>query len=160
MNIKKISNRRFFTLLEVMIGIALIALASSLIGVKMHHAIEKKRFQSTLESLKARIMVTQKLAISTQDDWQLTLEKKGHAWTLHTVCENKKKLSPLHFQNFDVYLNGKKVDCLTLDFFSTGEVLPNGKILLKDKSQKAELKIAELVLREEGKKQGPLYPSD
>lgn len=143
-----------------MIGIALITLASGVIGIKMHKAIEKKRFQSTLERIKARILVAQKLAISMQADWHASFQKKDKNWIFETVCEEKRKLSPLSFQSLEIYLNGKKVQTLTLDFYATGEVLPDAILLFKNKSEKVEWKISELISHEEGKKLGPLHPSD
>ncbi len=143
-----------------MVGIALIAIASSVIGIKTYKAVQKKRFNSTLERLQARILVAQKLAISMQADWHASLQKKGKTWIFETICEEKKRLSPLRFQSIDIYLNGKKVQSLTLDFYATGEVLPDATLLFKSNSEKAEWKISDLISREEGKKLGPLHPAD
>ncbi len=159
-NLKK-TTKKLFTLLEVMVAIALLVIASGVIGVKMHQAVEKKHFQSSLERLRARLVVTQKIAVATQADWQGTLTKKDAEWIFKTDCEESKlkKLAPLRLSFTEVYFNGKKIDELTIDFFASGQVLPVGDFVFVNKTMDAKWMTTDLFQRKEGKKLGPMHPS-
>ena len=154
--------RKAFTLLEVLVAIALFLIASGVIGWRMHKAIEKKKFQSELERLRVRLKVSQKMAISMQADWKGTLQWEGKGWLFDAYCEEVpgKHLTPLHLEPLEIFLDGKKVERLTLDFFANGYIFPEGKIIFQSKGGLEEWKLSEVFLREQGKKLGPLHPND
>ena len=147
-----------FTLLEVMVAIAILAMASSVIGWKMHGAVCKKRFQSQTERLQDRFIVTQRLAIAMQADWKGVLRKETDGWVLEISCEEGKgrAFSPLHIRCMEILFEGKPVDELTFDFFTSGEVRPNGLFSFIHPLDKIEWRCSE---RDEGKKLGPRHPN-
>lgn len=155
-------NKRSFTLLEILVAITLLAITSGVIGWKLSEAIGKKQFQSQIERLKIRFTITQKMALAMQSDWKAVLKKQGSQWVLETSSEEAgpKKLAPLKLNSLDILFDGKKVDALTFDFFSSGQVLPEGKFQFSWKKAKLEIKTTELFEREEGKKLGPLHPNE
>jgi prepilin-type N-terminal cleavage/methylation domain-containing protein len=155
-------SKRSFTLLEILIGIALLAIASGLVGWKMHRAIQKKEFHSALERLKSRFIVCQRLAVATQADWQGQFQKSEAGWVFETTCDEGrvKKLSPLQLGSLEILLDGKRVNGLTVDFFASGQVSPAGTFRFMRKEEIVEWKVSELIQREEGNQQGPLYPSE
>lgn len=155
--------RRAFTLLEVMIAFLLIALASSLIGFKLLPAIEKKKFYSDLDRLKARMFTAQKLAIAMQADWKGCLKKDPLGWVFTVECAewNGKRLTPLHISKMDIFLNRKKIpDQLEFDFFASGHLTPIGVFSFSRDLHQATWQNLELFQREEGEKLGPLHPTE
>ncbi len=155
-------SKRPFTLLEVMIALALLLIASGVIGMKMYHAVQKKQFQSAVERLRTRLLVSQKLAVVMQADWKGVLKKKGKEWIFEAACEevNARKFAPLRFSVAEIRFNGRRIDQLTLDFFATGQVLPEGTLLFSSDSEKVRWETADLFQREAGKGLGPLHPAD
>ena len=154
--------RRAFTLLEMMVAIVILAIVSGIVGLRMHKAIEKKKFQSELERLRVRFTVSQRLALAMQADWKGTLKRERKGWIFETACEevSGKRLTPLHLEGIEIFFNGKKVDELTIDFFASGQTFPDGVFLFVRDSEKAQWKTSELFLRDEGKKLGPVHPND
>jgi prepilin-type N-terminal cleavage/methylation domain-containing protein len=154
--------RRPFTLIEVMVAIVILVIASSVVGLRMHKAIEKKKFQSELERLRIRFTVSQRLATAMQADWKGTLKHEGKGWIFETVCDevSGKRLTPLHLEALKIFFNGKTVKELTVDFFASGHTFPEGVFLFERGEEKSQWKTSELFLRNEGKKLGPVHPSD
>lgn len=155
--------RRTFTLLEVMIAFVLIAIASGIVSLKMHGAIEKKKFHSDIDRLKARMCVAQKLAMAGQADWSGILKREGRGWVFSIHCEevSGKQLIPLHIAKMDIVLNGKKVqDQLHFDFFASGHTAPEGVISFTRDSYQSKWNGFDLFQRNEGKKGGATHPND
>lgn len=154
--------KRAFTLLEIMVALVLIAIASTAISLQMRGAIEKKKFNSNIEKLKSRMFVAQKLAIATQADWTGVLKKETNGWTFSVKCDEPgKQFSPLHLDKMDLLLNGKKVtDQLVFDFFASGHTSPDGILTFKHGSHQTQWKGFDLFERNEGKKLGPAHPND
>ncbi|HSX25505.1 MAG TPA: hypothetical protein VLE89_00685 [Chlamydiales bacterium] len=130
----RLTKGKRFTLLEVMVGITLLLLASGLIGWKMHGAIQKKRFSANLERFKERCALCQRLAMVTQADWRGLLKQKGDRLIFETTCIESKEINgfaPLTLDSLSLYLDGKKADDLTIEFFSTGQIYPQGLLLFR-----------------------------
>ena len=154
--------RRPFTLIQVMVAIVILVIASGVVGLRMHKAIEKKKFQSELERLRIRFTVSQRLASAMQADWKGTLKREGKGWIFETACEevNGRRLTPLHLEALEIFFNGKKVKEIDLDFFASGHTFPEGIFVFERDGEKAHWKTSELFLRDEGKKLGPVHPND
>jgi prepilin-type N-terminal cleavage/methylation domain-containing protein len=146
---------RAFTLLEIMLAILMLSIAGGMTYVKMHEAVQKKQFQSSLQSLGSRLAILQKIAVATQADWQGTLKKEGQEWVFKTDCEeaNPKRLTPLKLSLGELFFNGKKVELLTFDFFATGQVTPSGELRFVRKKLENRLLTANLFQRQEGKRE-------
>jgi hypothetical protein len=148
-----------FTLLEILIGMALLLMASGVMGWNLFHAIKKKRFQSEVERFQARFKTCQKLAMAMQADWIGELKKKGASWTFEVACVQREgqKISPLT-AHCRVFFEGREKSSLIFQFFSTGQVLPQGTFLFVQDEEKMAWKIEEALQREEGTKGGPTQP--
>jgi type II secretory pathway pseudopilin PulG len=159
------NRKKCFTLLEVMVALALILTASGTVGLKMHQAVEKKRFQSDLQKLEARFGVCQRMAATMQSDWKGTLAKQGREWVFDAVCVDRPKakpLRPLRLNSMDFFFEGKKSEGISIDFFSSGHVLPEGELLFKGGGQKKGLKIPQMFFsesKETAKNPAPVHPS-
>ena len=124
--------KRAFSLLEVMIALALILIASGVTGWKMHQAVCKKRFQSDLQKLEARLWVCHKMALAMQSDWRGTLTRDREGWVFEAVCVDRpeaRPLKPLRLHPLDLYFERGKKESMTIDFFASGHVLPEGEWL-------------------------------
>jgi prepilin-type N-terminal cleavage/methylation domain-containing protein len=153
--------KRSFTLLEVMVAMVLLVIASGVIGMKMYDAVQKKYFQSELERLKARLLVSQRLAVAMQADWKGTLTRHGDEWIFDVACEEqeRRKLAPLTLHSA-LLLDGKRFNDLTFDFFASGQVSPTGTLSFSRKSERVDWKLSEIYQRDEGKKLGPIHPAE
>lgn len=154
--------KKAFTLLEVMIALALLALAGGAIGWKMHKAVAKKQFQSQVERLKERFEITQKLAIAMQADWRGFLRKNGDGWVFETVCEEDaaRKFSPLRLESVNIHFEGRQVDVLEIDFFASGKVFPLGCLCLFKGDEKTKWQVSDFFEKNQGKNLGPIHPNE
>lgn len=143
-----------------MVGIALLLLASSVVGWKMHRAIKQKKFHSEVERFQARFLVCHKLAMAMQADWRGELVPQSDGWIFEAVCEENptRKFPPLNL-HFQILLNGQKQKTIPLDFFASGQVSPHGKLLFVQDGEKEEWDIEAFVKREEGTELGPIHPA-
>ena len=162
--------RRYFTLLELMIGISLMMIAGSLVGVNLHKSIEKKKFTSSLARLKTRLLDCRQLAINMQADWQGDLRLSNGEWIFdaYTLDEAKfPNFRPLKLEKFDLFWNGKKVAAISFLFASGGEVRidkqTSGTIAFSKKNFQDLWQFPTLFQLDESgdeKKAGPLHPDE
>lgn len=145
-----------------MVAITLLVIASGAVGLKMQAAVRKKQFHAQLERLQARLLVSQKLAIATQADWKGVLKKQGKEWVYTTSCEEEqaRKLTPLKLSSIEIFFEGEKVNELQIDFFASGQVLPEGNFLFTANNEKIHWKTKEIFQRLAGLKSGPAHPND
>ena len=126
---------RYFSLLEIVVGLSLILMAAGAIGWKMHSFIETRRFKTDLEKLKSRILTTQRLAVNMQADWEGTLKQEGKNWVFATECldaPKTKAYSPIKLHLSDILLDGKKKGVVFILFFSSGEIWPAGVLTFQN----------------------------
>jgi len=169
--LKKTKSRRYFTLLEVMVGLTLLLIAAGAIGWKMHGFIEKRRFQSDLDRLKFRLMTLQTLSANMQSDWLGVLRREKKNWIFESHCIDQPKIrfaTTGSFQSFEIFFNNETLDTLEIFFYSSGEVKPMGSLLFHPRSNQTGMKDQEWVLPEIFQKQkgdgvknlGPIHPDE
>src|SRR5277367_3418750 len=83
---------RNFTLLEVMVGIALLAIASSAIFWKLQRMIERKRFDSDANRIRSTLISTRSLAINTKMDFYFEFKETKEGWNGRIVCREDSDL--------------------------------------------------------------------
>jgi hypothetical protein len=162
------TSRSFFSLLEIMVGLALVLMAAGTIGWKIQGLVEKKRFSGDLAQLKSRILTTQRMAVNMQADWEGILKRDGKNWTFETVCLdplNGRSFSPLKLHFSQVFFEGQEKSRLNLSFFSSGEVWPIGALQFRSSKDKksATLELPGIFGKSVGsgsKKLGPVHPDD
>ena len=152
------------TLIEVMIAITLVLLATSAIGWKMHGMIAKKRFTASVERLRSRLLTCRRLALNMQSDWQAILISEGKEATFSSQCiddPNVLDLSTLSLGPLEFSLNEQEVKKISFDFTSSGDILPQGRIQIRSGDlDPVEIDLLNLFSMKEGKKAGPAHPSD
>lgn len=157
-------SKRPFSLIEVIVAISLILLAVTSMGWKMYGMIAKKRFSSSVERLKSRLLTCRRLAINTQTDWQGNLFFDGSETRFTSECLEDRKvalLPTLSLGPIEFVLNGQESKKISFDFTSSGEIHPQGKLQLRSKDlQPVEWKLSDLFSTQEGTKAGPAHPND
>lgn len=152
--------KRPFTLLELMVVFALLAIAGGAIAWKMQGQIASKRFTSHIERVQERLILSQKLAVGGNSDWKGTFHKENKEWVFEISSdESTRRFTPLRFSCETITFNDKKIDKpLTFEFFSGGKVLPHGTLLFTQKGEKLTLQFPQVFQREEGEGKGPPPP--
>ena len=79
--------KRPFSLLELIVGISILALVSSAVIWKMSRLIERKRFDSSVDRIQSRIFTCRRLAMNMQADWKAVLEKVVAATAQYAIVE-------------------------------------------------------------------------
>ncbi len=153
---------RSFTLLEVMLGIALLAIASGGVFLRVQRMIERKRFDADVSRFRNTLVLTRSLAINTKMDFRLEMNQTLDGWTSRVVCrEDPDLVYPMpRFSQLKIFFNQKPIQELIVDFYSSGFVGPNGVLVFSKDPQIGEFKIPELFYRQEEGSLAPLHPSD
>ena len=153
-----------FSLIEVMIAIAICAAVASAIGWKMHGMIVKKRFSSSVERLCSRLLTCRRLAMNMQADWGVSLYCKGNQTFLKAECIDSpevKALPPLSLGFLEFFLDDKAQERISFAFTATGDILPEGRLKIRSKKAGAvEIDLLNLFSVQGGKALGPMHPDD
>lgn len=160
-------SKRAFTLLEIVVAMALIAMVAALLGWRGHEAVVQRRFETELALFRNSCEVCQRLAVTMQADWKGTLKRQGSQWVFETVCVDSsqtRSLKAVQLHPMEISFNrGKVAKEWTIQFFASGKVSPQGTLLFEQKEQKKELKLPDLFGSSERgalKLNGPLHPAD
>lgn len=138
---KKTITRRFFTLLELMVTITILAICFSVIGIKVNKALYKHKYRNNIKKIDMYFTFCKKMALSNQADIYLKLyqEKDKTCFEMGTddfsgFFENIKKTKDV-FDDMFFLFNQKKVNEMEIIFSSTGEILPKGNLEFFDKKK-------------------------
>lgn len=126
---------RAFTLLEILIGMAILALVSSAVIWKMSRLIRCKQFDSSAEKIQARLYTCRRLAMNMQADWTAQLEAKESQWLFKAECtENPGSLGlpPCRVGKAKILFNGEEMNNILFSFSATGEIAPRGVLEIFD----------------------------
>jgi type II secretory pathway pseudopilin PulG len=137
-----------FTLLEMMLVFALLAIGASAIGWSLHQKIGAKRFSSTVEKLHSRLQFCRQLALNSQSDWGVDWIRTGKKWKIVTYCIDDPKQTgplPLSLEELKVSLNGEEKAQLSFEFTASGDISPKGTLVLEG-SDKLVWQIPDLFL--------------
>ncbi len=140
--LKRMTFKKSLTLLELMIGLVLIALVSGVVGVRIGGAMEEKRFRSSVDRLFAELESCRRQALAAQVDWVALLEKKKDIFILRKVCpETGKEVASTWKSACEMSFNGKAANALSFQFASSGKVAPSGTLILSDKKRTVSWKL-------------------
>ncbi len=127
--------KKNFSLLEIIITIVIISIASTAVGIKIHKLIEKHRFESSCKRISAKISFAKQLSLTNQCDVFLAFAENADGLLVNlnfTPMERpslKESVSHIHARlNLE---NSTKSD-FVINFFSSGYISPQGKITLYD----------------------------
>ena len=161
-------HRRCFTLLEIMIGIALLALASGAVVWKTQNAIAKKQFDTDVSRMQMQLEACYHLALNTHADWKVQAIRQGNHYIVQTSCVNEKIFASfqpkkISLDSCKLFFEEEEADALVIYFAPTGKIVPTGALQLVHLSSDShrELQLPELLHRKEiSAKKGPAHPDD
>jgi len=118
-----------FSLLEIMVSLAILVLISALLGVKVTSLISEHKFNNSVQSLLDDVKQLQILSVSYGTDCAVKLYKWKGAFYYLCTSEAPIPRGPLFSPHLlqgvkAVSINGKKSDGLKFTLFSTGRVDP------------------------------------
>lgn len=133
--------RSSFTLLELMIGIVILALSAGVIGWKIDGLIQRQQFETDAGKLKNLFHHARMLALNTRADWILNLKQGTKGWSAHLICredpERTSSFAPSSkFGPFKLFIDEKAVDQFSAVFYSGGKVEPEGTLKIKGKEKR------------------------
>lgn len=163
---KSASRRRLaFSLLEIVLALALLVIASGALGWKVHQMIVRKSFLSHVEKIHSRLLAYRRLALNCQADWEGTFARNREGvWVFSSRCIDFPReigFSSLTFDGIDISFEGEPKRSLTIVFTATGEVYPKGHLAMVSRaspSLRVEWNLPELFSCEQGIRSGPLPP--
>ena len=129
--------KRVFTLLELFIALSVLLLISGIVGWSVKDAIDKHRFQSSVDRFAVQLRELQALALSYQSDMEVEFSCEGK---MIQYC--RKSEEPLSiFQKglvslegvTEVLFNEKKSETFKLNILSSGRIDPSGVLHFKQK---------------------------
>jgi type II secretory pathway pseudopilin PulG len=153
-------SKRTFSLLEVMLAIAILAMAGSAVFFRVNKLIERNRFDTDTNRLKALLLSSRTLSLNTHSDWRLDFKKVNNSWEIQLHCLEDLDLSyPTPKISQTITFNGKSIDRFAIDFFATGLVRPSGTIGLHGGDHlKKTIQLPDFFGIEENGKIAPFHP--
>ena len=122
--------KRAFTLIEMMVALAILALIASVTAIQVKKLIDTHRFEAEVGDLFIALQEAQVLAAGYQTDFALDLYfKKGTLFyqlsTDEPLSKKKCNQAPIPLAHTALFkCGGKKVTSLHLDIYSGGRVEP------------------------------------
>lgn len=131
---KNLNIKKHFTLLELMICIALITICFSMIGINVRKAINIHKYKSNIKKIDMYFDFCKKMAMANQADVYLNFSQVNQNIFCEmgtdenrSFFENSQKIRD-NFENMYFFFDKKKINKLEILFSSTGEILPKGEI--------------------------------
>jgi prepilin-type N-terminal cleavage/methylation domain-containing protein len=144
--------KRFFTLIEVMIALAILALVAAPLSWKIFSMVERGRFQSDQRKIESLLRQGRSLALNTKADWVLELQKSRRGWETRLRCvevpsqgDFRASLGPCK-----IVSNGKEVAHIAFTFYSSGAFKPFATLMLISPAGEKEWNLPTLFNLEEG----------
>ena len=119
---------RAFTLLEIVIVIAILAVAGSSMGFQIWKGLKVRRFQTTADRICVEMQTCRHLSLNTQTDWDLifSLEKKGYL-LFEQHCPELGRTQRFSLEApYEMRWNHLPVNKVGLHFSATGKIYPAG----------------------------------
>lgn len=139
-----IKNRRYFTLLEIVIAILLVSIFATLIGVNLNEALYKHSYENDIKKMDNYIEFSKKMAFSNQADIYMHLKQAEKKIEIEIgtssdmgFFKNIKKTKDT-FNNMRFEFNEESLDNLEIIFTSNGEILTKGELKFIDIKKKFE----------------------
>ena len=127
--------RQYFTVLEMLITIMLIAIITSIIGINIFRILSQEKFHTAINDISNKIKMAQKFSIGLNIDNTLKIYQEGDCFFIALDIEentkNKRFLAkPVKLKGLcDIKFENKELP-LELKFFSSGGKMPRGTLKL------------------------------
>lgn len=136
---KKRQNNHFFSLIELLIVIAIIGSVSTIIGIKISQATASYKYTRTTSSILQKLKLAKQLALANQCDTHVILQQENSRIICSIIfpgggaCEPEAKFHHLFSQIYFIFTNkdnSPSPNPLVITFTSGGDVLPKGTLRL------------------------------
>ena len=138
-----------FTLIEIMIAIAIMAFFSTFIGMRTSRALFKYNFSKQTKELSEKLIFAHRMAIVNQYDMEARLFQHGD----NSIClcgfDGDKSKEKSLFSSFTAVFRskeGEEFSDFLITFSSTGNVFPKGSLFLYPKDMHFSVK--EIILED------------
>jgi prepilin-type N-terminal cleavage/methylation domain-containing protein len=146
MMMRMMRRRRPFTLIEVMIVMAILVLIGGLFGVRGKHLVDYYAFSSSIDKIASRCRLARNLAVNYQTDVAVHVVKRNKEITVTLVSDEPplKKLpqfiSSLHTEGVSAMLfEDKELEEFEVLFSGSGGIFPEGTLTLSSKEKTKEI---------------------
>lgn len=134
-----------FSLFEIVVGLAILLMITSFVGVKGYDLIKSYRFENALQRIREELALTHQVATSYQIDIDFTLEDcKGGIQCIRSTDERLKHLVPFFKKKMTfkgVRITDVKRLPLTIHFYGSGWVDPQKAFTLSNNERNASIEI-------------------
>lgn len=163
--------KQLFSLIEIVIAIAILSMCSGAVLFKLNRLIEQKQFDSDKKRLESLFVFARNRAIHSKMDWNICLHAEKSAWNVQMICSEdlEKKESMKKLGDWELLFIPNTTEkaihpqSLNFEFFSSGSILPRGVLILQGKKNKnftARIEVPNFWGFEEGEKGSPIHPKD
>ncbi|HEU64927.1 MAG: hypothetical protein KR126chlam4_00310 [Candidatus Anoxychlamydiales bacterium] len=134
--------KKHFTLLEIMIGMVLIGIIASVIGINLNEALHKHKYENNIKKFDSYIEFCKKMAFANQADIYMNLSQDEKKTEIEIGTSSDmgffKNIKKTHdsFNNMSFEFNGENHEKLEIIFTSNGNILTKGKIKFIDVKKK------------------------
>ena len=135
-------SRKRFTLIELIITIAIVAVCSTIAGLHLHAYTTNKKLESAARDIVSDFFIYKERAVSENTTYQITFDVTGNSYTIQsgTSAAITKRLAS--FGPDIEILNASFGSGQTVHFLARGTVSPFGNIKLKNsRASKATIKV-------------------
>ena len=164
---RKKKSKRFFTILELMIVISIVAIAGGGIFWWLSRLVQAKQKETDTARVGSLLLSSRMMAINTKSDWELEMLETKEGWTLRLIALEEPgkeikcgKLSPLVIRFEEEKLSKEEKSPIqkriAIRFYSTGQVAPFGALVLP----KEKIQIPAFFRQAEGNALGPMHPDE
>lgn len=124
---------RSFTLFEIVVVLALIALVASLGFGGIHGLLKKERFYSQVERLKSLLEELQIEALALGSDMEVEIVKQDVGWKARSqTAESILRSQTVSLKTVEtITMNGIPIDHLKMTIFATGTIEPKALLEVK-----------------------------
>ena len=127
--------KKFFSLIELMIVLAIISIVGSSFGIWVFKLIEKERFYSDIKNLQKTVLMCHKMAQIRQSDVFFILRKssKGVKYEIENISLPMEKNL---ISNSSMESNNKEIKSIKIEFSPSGGVYPGPTLIFLSKNKK------------------------
>lgn len=138
----RVLRKSYFTLLELLIVMFLLAFATALTGIKIKQAYDEQRFLSEMQQVVSHLQMAQDLMLVLQADTKVlfTRDRQNNTYTYRISSDNKLNnaildkdhvLTSIRAIEFEGY-TPKEEGAIAIDFFSRGMAMSSGRLIFSD----------------------------
>jgi prepilin-type N-terminal cleavage/methylation domain-containing protein len=142
------TNRRAFTLLEVMLVMALLVVAGGAIYWRLDRFVAHHRLETDASRLKSALLHARTLALCSRSDIRLILSPSKKGWSLELQQPEDPSALPTKWPSSlgrcNLFLDDTPAEQLVFQFYSSGHIHPTGTLRLQTDTQNATFSLPKL----------------